>query len=333
VILKTIDAHAGGEPLRLVVDGFPAVGGKQMLDRREWLRRHADHVRRALMLEPRGHRDMRGAVFTEPTMPGSHAGLLFMHGEGYAAMSGHAVLAATTIALERGLLMPGGDGQTIVYDTPAGTVRARARVGTGARSQKVESVAFQNVPSFVLFAGLPLRIGNRSLRADVAFGGAFYAIVDAEGAGLGISGKQLPELRRIGMEIRQAVEAARSVVHPLEPRLTGLDGTVFTGPPSDARADLRGITVLANGATTRSPGGTSMAAVMAVLDAMGLLGEERPFVQEGLAGTCFSGRTAARTTVGDYQSVVAEIEGSAWVTGEHMFFIDETDPFGRGLSV
>src|SRR5262245_41475218 len=265
--LKTIDAHAAGEPLRLIVDGFPSPRGATMLEKREWVKRHADHLRRALMLEPRGHADMYGAVLTEPVAPGSHAGVLFMHNEGYSTMCGHGVIAVTTIALERGLLMLGrirhddapaslagasaghhegaaasvvgdrerakaggrlrpedaaaglaeargdherakaGDEVMVVLDSPAGVIRARARIArsetraaevsgapgvTGTRAEgaasaagageatRVESVAFQNVPSFVLHAGLPVKVGARTIRADVAFGGAFYAIVDSE---------------------------------------------------------------------------------------------------------------------------------------------------------
>src|SRR2546426_813955 len=159
--LKTIDAHAAGEPLRLIVDGFPAPRGKTMLEKREWVKRHADTLRRALMLEPRGHADMYGAVLPEPVSPGSHAGVLFMHNEGYSTMCGHGIVAVTTIALERGLLVPGGDGATVVYDAPAGTIRARARIrAEGAKSAggtgRVESVAFLNVPSFVLHGGLTI---------------------------------------------------------------------------------------------------------------------------------------------------------------------------------
>src|SRR5919201_995988 len=179
--LKTIDAHAAGEPLRLIVDGFPSPSGKTMLEKREWVKRHADHLRRVLMLEPRGHADMYGAVLTEPVSPGSHAGVLFMHNEGYSTMCGHGIVAATTIALERGLVAPGGDGATVVYDAPAGTIRARAAVrGRGAGSaraegkeggsatpvegRRVDSVAFLNVPSFVLHGGLAVKLGSRQIR-------------------------------------------------------------------------------------------------------------------------------------------------------------------------
>src|ERR1700730_1156182 len=363
--LQTIDAHAAGQPLRLIVDGFPSPRGKTMLEKREWLKKHADHLRRALMLEPRGHADMYGAILTEPVSPGSHAGVLFMHNEGYSTMCGHGVVAVTTIALERGLLMPGGDGTTVVYDSPAGTVRARARLAAGTSggpagdvnqlrhagnvepaasaetAARVESVAFVNVPSFVLHAGLPVTIGKikigglgaRTIRVDVAFGGAFYAIVDCEAVGLPIDVPHLPELRRVGMEIKHAIEAAQTFVHPIEPGLHGIYGTIFTGPPSDERADLRNVTIFADAEVDRSPCGTGTAAVMAVVDAMGVLDQERPFVHESLIGTRFNGRVAARTEVGDHAAIVPEIEGSAWITGEHTFLVDESDPLREGFRI
>jgi len=341
VLVKTIDAHAAGEPLRLIVDGFPSPRGKTMLEKREWVRKHADHLRRALMLEPRGHADMYGAILTEPVSPGSHAGVLFMHNEGYSTMCGHGVVAVTTIALERGLVMPGGDGTSIVYDSPAGTIRARAKrraggsggPGGSGESGRVESVAFVNVPSFVMHGGLSVKLASRQIRADVAFGGAFYAIVDSEAVGLPIDVPHLPELRRVGMEIKHAIEAAQTIVHPIEPGLRGIYGTIFTGPPSDERADLRNVTIFADAEVDRSPCGTGTAAVMAVIDAMGLLGDEKPFVHESLIGTRFTGRVASRTAVGEYPAIVPEIEGSAWITGEHTFLVDDTDPLKEGFRI
>jgi proline racemase len=329
ITLKTIDAHAAGEPLRLIVSGFPSPHGKTMLVKREWVRTHADHLRRALMLEPRGHADMYGAILTEPVSPGSHAGVLFMHNEGYSTMCGHGVIAVTTMALERGLLMPGGDGTSIVYDAPAGTIRAKAKLN----GTRVESVSFVNVPSFVLHGGIIVKLASRTIRADVAFGGAFYAIVDSEAVGLPIDAGHLSELRRVGMEIKRAIEATYAIVHPLDAGLTGIYGTIFTGPPSDERADLRNVTVFADAEVDRSPCGTGTAAVMAVIDAMGLLGAERPFVHESLIGTRFTGRVSSRTEVGELQAIVPEIEGSAWITGEHTFLVDETDPLKDGFRI
>ncbi|HMF95488.1 MAG TPA: proline racemase family protein [Vicinamibacterales bacterium] len=333
ISVKTIDAHAAGEPLRLIVDGFPAPRGSTMLEKREWVRRHADHLRRALMLEPRGHADMYGAILTEPVSPGSDAGVLFMHNEGYSTMCGHGIVAVTTIALERGLIMPAGGGASVVYDSPAGTVRARAKIDGGRSVPRIESVAFENVPSFVLHGGIAVKLGSRSVRADVAFGGAFYAIVDSEAVGLPIDAAHLPELRRIGMQIKDAIDAAQTIVHPLEAGLRGIYGTIFTGPPSDDRADLRNVTIFADAEVDRSPCGTGTAAVMAVIDAMGLLGEDRPFVHESLISTRFRGRVASRTRVGDHAAIVPEIEGSAWITGEHTFLIDEADPLKEGFRI
>lgn len=317
-----------------------------MLEKREWVKKHADHLRRALMLEPRGHADMYGAILTEPVSPGSHAGVLFMHNEGYSTMCGHGIIAVTTMALERGLLMPGGDGTAVVYDSPAGTIRARARTRAGGPagageageagredSVRVESVAFVNVPSFVLHGGLTVKLAARSIRVDVAFGGAFYAIVDCEAVGLPIDVEHLPELRRIGMEIKHSVEAARTIAHPLDPGLHGIYGTIFTGPPSDEGADLRNVTIFADAEVDRSPCGTGTAAVMAVVDAMGLLGTEKPFVHESLIGTRFNGRVAGRTAVGEHEAIVPEIEGSAWITGEHTFLVDERDPLRDGFRI
>src|SRR5689334_8459554 len=338
ISVKTIDAHAAGEPLRLIVGGFPSPRGRTMLEKREWLRRHADHLRRALMLEPRGHADMYGAILTEPVHPGSHAGVLFMHNEGYSTMCGHGIVAVTTIALERGLLMPGGDGTSVVYDSPAGIVRARANVSASAADapgaeRRVASVAFVNVPSFVLHGGLAVKLASRTIRADVAFGGAFYAIVDSEAVGLPIDTAHLPELRRAGMEIKDAIESALTIVHPLDAGLTGIYGTIFTGPPSDDGADLRNVTIFADAEVDRSPCGTGTAAVMAVIDAMGLLGAERPFVHESLIGTRFTGRVASRTQVGELAAIVPEIEGSAWITGEHTFLVDDDDPLREGFRI
>jgi proline racemase len=331
---RTLDAHAAGEPLRLIVEGYPAPKGRTMLEKRAWVKRHADAIRRALMLEPRGHADMYGAVLTGPVSAEADAGVLFMHNEGYSTMCGHGIVAVTTMAIERGLIHP-KEPNRIVYDSPAGPVRARAYVsergGDGGRGVRVDRVAFDNVPSFVFAPGLPVRAGNREVRVDVAFGGAFYAIVDAEAAGLPIAPGRLPELRRAGMEIKHAVEAAVTVVHPLDKGLNGIYGTIFTGPPERGDADLKNVTIFADAEVDRSPCGTGTCAVMAVIDAMGLMPPDRPFGHESLIGTLFNGRITGRTRVGEFDAILPELEGSAWITGEHVFLVDDEDPLRGGF--
>ena len=326
--IKTIDAHVAGEPLRLIVDGFPIPIGATMLDKRAWVRKRRDKFRRALMREPRGHADMYGAVLTDPVVPESHAGVLFMHNEGYSTMCGHGVIAVVTIALEHKLLDISDVTGELSLDTPAGTVRARPTVsGAG----KVEHVSFTNVPSFVLHAGLPIPINDRVVPVDVAFGGAFYAIVDTEAVGVPLSVRAVDRLRSLGTTIRRAVEKAADVVHPTESGLAGIYGTIFTGIPEQEGADLRSVTVFADAQVDRSPCGTGTAAVMAVLDAMGVLGDDGHFVHESLIGTTFSGTVEARTTVGGLPALVPRIEGSAWITGMHEFVIDDDDPLREGF--
>jgi len=330
---RTIDGHAAGEPIRLIVDGYPAPKGRTMLEKRAWARAHADQIRRSLMQEPRGHLDMYGAVLTEPVTPDADAGVLFMHNEGYSTMCGHGIIAVTTIVFERGLVEPRTPG-CLVYDSPAGTIRARAHMAAATNSAgrpRVSSVSFVNVPSFVLHPGLGVRIGHREIRVDVAFGGAFYAIVDAESAGIPVLPSRLTDLRRVGMEIKHAVEAAVTVEHPLDRGLKGIYGTIFTGPPDREDADLKNVTIFADAEVDRSPCGTGTCAVMAVIDAMGLVAPDRPFRHEGIVGTVFSGRVVERTTVATCEAIVPELEGSAWITGDHVFVVEDDDPLGEGF--
>ena len=336
--IRTIDAHTAGEPLRLVVDGLPSPEGATMLAKRQWAMKHLDHLRRALMLEPRGHADMYGALLTEPVTPGAHAGVLFMHNEGWSTMCGHGVIAVSTIAVERGLMWdaatgPGPGDVEIVLDVPAGPVRTVARQATNEGRTHVPHVTFRNVPSFVLAAGVPLPLAGRTFTADVAFGGAFYAIVDAEAAGVSVDPAKLGDLKRLGMAIAREAERLVKVVHPAEPGLAGIYGTIFTAPARTDGAHLRNVTIFADAEVDRSPCGSGTAAVMAVLDEMGVLGGDAPFVHESIIGTCFTGSVAARTRVGDRAAIVPEITGSAWITGEHTFLVDADDPLRAGFRI
>ena len=285
------------------------------------------------MLEPRGHADMYGAVLTAPERPDSHAGVLFMHNEGFSTMCGHGIIAVVTLAIERGLITPAGDGASIVLDAPAGQIRARATVTAGPGGPRVERVSFVNVPSFVLASAVPVTVAGRTIAVDVAFGGAFYAIVDAESAGLQIAPASLTALKDTGMRIKAAVESAVTVAHPDEPGLRGIYGTIFTGPASDARADLRNVTVFAEAEVDRSPCGTGTCAVLAVLDAMGIVEDGRPFVHEIIIGTTFSARIAERSRVGDRPAIVPELSGEAWITGEHTFIVQPNDPLAGGFRI
>jgi trans-L-3-hydroxyproline dehydratase len=176
-----------------------------------------------------------------------------------------------------------------------------------------------------------VKLGGRTIPVDIAFGGAFYAIVDGEAAGLAIDSKRLPDLRRAGMQIKEEVERLRQAVHPVDSGLKGIYGTIFTGPPHGADAHLRNVTIFADAEVDRSPCGTGTAAVMAVLSEMGVLAEGSVFTHESIVGTHFTGHIRGRTRVGEHEAIVPEIEGSAWITGEHTFLIDGDDPLKAGF--
>jgi proline racemase len=327
LILRTIDAHTAGEPLRLVTAGWPAPEGATMLERRAWAKAHQDHLRRILMQEPRGHADMYGALLTVPERADSDVGVLFMHNEGYSTMCGHGIIAVTTIAFERALVTHADGRRTLVFDAPAGQIRARAEMDGG----RVTSVSFVNVPSFVLAAGVPVQVAGRTVPVDVAFGGAFYAVVDAESVGLAVVRERLGDLKTVGMIIAREIERLIPVVHPLEPGLTGIYGTIFTGPPTVPDAHLRNVTIFADHEVDRSPCGTGTCAVLAVLDAMGLTADDAPFIHESIVGTTFSARVLSRGMVGDCPAIVPELSGAASITGDHTFVVNAGDVLPEGF--
>ena len=310
--VKTIDAEVAGEAVRLIVGGAPTIPGRTMPEKLKWLRRYGDSLRRLLMLEPRGHAGMHGAMFTEPTSTQTHAGLLSMHAAGFPLVSGDGIIGAVTIALQHNLIQ--GVQDDVRVDTPVGLFRASPRTTSG----RMTGVVVTGIPSFVHSAGLPLKIGSRHIMVDIAFGGQFYAIADSEAIGIPIDFANASALIRMGHEITNAIESTMHVQHPVDAGVKGVQGTIFTGAARGA-ADVRSATVLGGEVLRRSPGVTGTAAVMAVLDAMGLLTDERPFTHEGVLGTTLQGSVARRQQMGDVATITPVIEGSASVTGFHEF--------------
>ena len=346
--VRTVDVHVAGQVLRLIADGFPSPEGVTMFEKETFLRRSQDQLRCALMQEPRGHSGMSGALLTESVSDGADAGMIFMHSGGYSSMSGQGVIGGVTVALEYGLLQLSDPTREIVLDTVAGVVHAKALPPGPARfdriassfgverqlsrsSRFVESVSFRNVPSFVLQGGVEVEINGRPFLVDVAFGGEFFAITDAESAGVQIRRDQLHELRTLNALIKDSVERLVDVVHPTDSRVRGLCGTIFTGVAEQAGADLRSVTVFSGDHIDRSPCCTATAAVMSVLDEMDVLGIGQQFRQEGILGTSICGTVESREAVGDRLAIVPRIEDSAWVIGEHEFLIDDSDPSVKGF--
>jgi trans-L-3-hydroxyproline dehydratase len=329
--ITTLDAHAAGEPLRIVIAGLPPLEGATILERRRFMRDHYDHVRRALMWEPRGHYNMYGCVLTAPVTPQADLGVIFLHNEGYSTMCGHGVIALVTALIESGAMAAQGPQTPITLDTPAGLVQAVAHLGEDGR---VARVAFQNVPSFVYAHDLAIELPSYGrFSVDVAFGGAFYAIVPAERVGLQVAPEQTAQLVAAGEAIKRAVNAALPIRHPFEEDLGFLYGTILTGPPEDPAHHSRNICVFANAEVDRSPTGTGVSARLALHHARGELADDQPIVIESILGSAsaFGGRVVGRAQVSTYPAVIPEVSGTAFITGRHEFILDPRDVTGQGF--
>jgi trans-L-3-hydroxyproline dehydratase len=323
--VSVLDTHAAGEPLRVVTSGVDPIPGETIVAKRMWAREHLDGLRRGLMFEPRGHADMYGAIVTEPVTPDGDLGVLFMHNEGWSTMCGHGIIALTTAAIETGMI---ATADVVRIDAPAGRITARPR----RQSDHVTSVAFENVPSFVLGLDETVEVpGLGTIRYDLAFGGAFYAYVDVAQVGLEITAKDYRGLIDAGWKIKRAVMAARPIPHPFEPELSFLYGTIFGGPPRDPGGDARNVCVFADGEVDRSPTGTGVSGRIAIEHARSRLKPGQPFVVESILGTRFTGRVMREATFGPHRAVVPEVEGSAWISGRGELWFDPSDPLLEGF--
>ena len=326
--VRTIDAHTAGEPLRVIVSGFPELQGTTVIERRRLAKERFDDVRTSLMWEPRGHADMYGCILIPPERADSDFGVLFTHNEGFSTMCGHGIIAVSTVVIEEGLMSVTGPRPTLRIDTPAGLVIAQASVHEG----RVQQVSFRNVPSFVAQLDANVLVpGLGNVRYDLAFGGAFYAYVQAEDVGLECNPADYRALIEVGMSIKRAVMHGRRITHPADAELGFLYGTIFVGPAESPEAHSRNVCIFADGEVDRSPTGTGVSGRLAIHYARGEIGLDQSIVIESILGTTFSGRVLEETRVGEYQAIVPEVTGSAYITGRHEFVIDPSDPLARGF--
>jgi len=326
--ITTIDVHTAGEPFRVIIAGFPELLGETILARRRYARKNLDHLRKILMWEPRGHADMYGCILTPPVSPEADFGILFMHNEGYSTMCGHGIIGIVKVVLETGLLPMKAPETAVKIDTPAGLVRAYARIVNG----KVKSVYFHNVPSFVLALDEKVEVpGFGWVKYDIAFGGAFYAYVQAQDVGLSLTPESFRPLIETGMAIKRAVMASRPILHPFEEDLSFLYGTIFIGPPLKAGSHSRNVCIFANGEVDRCPTGTGVGGRLAIHHARQEINFDQPIVIESIIGSRFTGRIVGTTTFGKIPAIIPEVEGEAYITGRHEFVIDPTDPLKDGF--
>jgi len=327
--ITTLDMHTGGEPLRIVTGGLPPIEGKTVLEKRRFFREHLDHLRTGLMWEPRGHADMYGAIVT-PAHDDADVDVFFLHNEGYSTMCGHATIALTKLLAEMGEGRAVGDARELKLNVPAGRIDARAhmRGATAVRS------SFRNVPSFVPLRDTAVDVPNVGrVIVDVAFGGAFYAIVDADTLGLPLTPDRVNDHITQGRAIKRAVQRDFEITHPFEKDLGFVYGTIFTGAPQDAANHSRNVCIFAEGQVDRSATGSGVSARAALHHARGALKKGEPITIESVIGSTMTVTVVEETSFGPYPAVIPEVSGTASIVGKNEFYFDPEDPFKAGFII
>jgi proline racemase len=341
-MLTAVDAHAGGEPGRVIVGGVLDVPGATMFEKRLYLEQHMDGLRRRMLREPRGYPGLCCNLVLPPTRPEADAGFVIMEQTDYPPMSGSNTICVATVLLETGMLPMREPTTELVLEAPAGLINVTAECANG----KVRSVSFRNVPAFAVHLDAELEVPRLdTLKVDVAYGGMFYVIADAEALGLRLTADEGREIVRVGEMIKAAAREQLPVSHPEQPEVRGYSVAQLSGPAHARGADMRNAVVISTGAfdwtrpdtwtgaLDRSACGTGTCARMATLHARGKLALGQTFRHEGILGTVFTGCLEAETQVGSYPAVIPTLSGSAYITAISQYVLDAEDPFPEGFTV
>ncbi len=341
-MLQAVDLHAAGEPGRVVVGGVLDVPGATMLEKARHLEHHGDELRRLLLREPRGYPALCANVILPPTNPAADAGYVIMEHLEYPGMSGTNTICVATALLETGMLPMKEPATEITLEAPAGLIRIRATCAGG----KVTGITFRNVPAFATHLDTPIEVPQvGTVIVDVAYGGMFYVIADAEALGFRLVPDEGGDITRVTEMIKAAAAEQLPVVHPEQPGFAGITIGQLSGPAHDPRNSWRNVVTVSTGALDwdrpstwtgvidRSPCGTGTCAKMATLHARGRLAVGDEFRHEGILDTVFTGRVEAETSVGGSAAIVPSITGTAWITGFASYVLDPTDPFPEGYTV
>lgn len=323
-----VDTHTVGEFTRIITSGFPELVGDTMIERKNFLAKHYDKYRQALMFEPRGHHDMFGALLTDPIHEECDFGIIYMDTGDYLNMCGHGTIGAVTAIIESGLVPAVEPYTEVVLDAPAGIIRTKAEVKDG----KVLNVTLTNVPSFLYKENLTTVIDGKEITYDISFGGSFFALVDVEKLGWEVTPQNIPMLTEFGMKVIKQVNEEVQIQHP-ELDITSVDlAELYCSSPTPG-CDKRNVVIFGDNMADRSPCGTGTSAKLATLHARGEIGVGEPFIYESFIGSKFKGVILKETKVAEYNAIVPQVTGSAYVTGLATYVIDPDDPLKYGFQV
>ena len=329
--ISTIDMHTGGEPLRVIVSGFPELKGNSVLDYRRYCKENFDYLRTALMFEPRGHADMYGCILTPPNDDEGDFGVVFLHNEGYSTMCGHAIIGITTLAIQMEWIAIIEGENILKIDAPCGRITSYATVENGI----LKAVRFHCVPSFV--AGLDKNItvpGLGNVTYDLAYGGAYYAYVDMEKNDFkfDLSKNSYQELIKKGMDIKHAVmNQDPDIFHPFDEELGFLYGTIFLSKSDKKGIDSRNVCIFADGEVDRSPTGSGVSGRMAIHYLRDEIGIGDQMAIESITDSVFIGSVVDEVDFGPFKAVIPQVQGTSFITGMHTFVLDPKDPINKGF--
>ena len=329
--LTVIDMHTGGEPLRIVTGGYPALPKGTILEKRAYVRENLDHLRKILMFEPRGHFDMYGALLVEPDLPGADLAVLFMHNEGYSTMCGHAVLALGRYAVDEGLVKAREQLTAVNIECPCGMVKAEVEVNDG----KAGAVSFESVPAFLFASDLRVDVpGHGGIVFDIAYGGAFYALADCRQFGLEFGRDPARAFVDAAAALTERAKAEIVLSHPDHDDLAFLYGSILTDGGSGANGvATKNICVFADRQVDRSPTGSGVTARLAAMHAKGEAAEGEVRLFESIVGSRFEGSVARRVEAGSFDAVTVRVSGRAWYSGRSEFRVEADDPLRGGFLV
>ncbi len=329
-IIHVIDSHTAGEPTRIIISGIPHLEGKSIEEKKDYFKLKYDFLRRAVLWEPRGHRDMFGTVLLPPTHPKAQIGAFFLDTDGYLGMCGHASIGLITACFETGILPKERPENGWHLDTPVGLIPFRAEFDL----EKTQSVTIQNVPAFLFDSNLSLNVpGIGKIIVDVSFGGNFFLLVNATQIGIPIEANETKRLLDLGMLLMEVANKNIEVFHPDFKDKNSIELVEIYEDCTNEKADSKNIVILGNRQFDRSPCGTGTCAKMALKWAKGQLGLNVNYVQQSILGTFFTGKLISETKVGDFSAVIPEITGRAWISGFSQLVIDPEDPLAHGFLI
>ena len=329
-MIPCVETHTCGEPTRIVSGGLFNIPGGTMVEKQAYVREHLDHIRKALIREPRGHKNMFGAILTPPVTPGAVCGVIWFDNAGYLSGCGHGTIGLGVAMVETGMVAAKPPAAEFVVDSPSGPLALRVKI----EQDRARETTFENVPAFSVASDVSVDVaGIGRVTLDIAFGGNFFGILDAAQVGLPVRLDTASRLSEVGLRIREAANRQVRIQHPTLPHLNRLQIVTFKTAPTRPEARYLNTHMFAEGAIDRSPGGTGTSAVMTALHAKGELAIGEEVVAEGIAGGLFRGRLLRTTKVADRPGVVPEITGSAFITGYHQFVLDSDDPWMEGFEL